>query len=90
MLRRLDCLQPEPLALTTRAHRTWAGWLAMLGGSSLRTPLLVPIVLAAWRVRAARRAHEYADPRLLTGLPIGVTLLVAWVAFHAVDAVQID
>jgi hypothetical protein len=75
---------------TIRAQPTRAGWLAMLGGSSLHTPLLVPIVLAVWRVRAARRAHQYADPRLLTGLLIGVTLLVVWLAFHAVGAAQID
>lgn len=78
---------------TTRAHRTWAGWLAMLGGvATIFTPyaLFVPIVLAVWRVRAARRAHQYADPRLLTGLLIGVALLVVWLAFHAVGAEQID
>jgi hypothetical protein len=75
---------------TIRAQRTRAGWLAVVGGSSLRTPLLVPIVLALWRVRAARQAHQYADPRLLTGLLIGVTLLVARLAFHAVGAAQID
>ncbi len=78
---------------TGRGQRSWAGWLAILGGvGTIFTAyaLLVPILLVAWRVRAARQAHQYADPRLLTGLLIGVALLVVWLAFHAVGAVQID
>ncbi len=65
----------------------------MLGGvATIFAPhaLLIPIVLVVWRVRAVRRAHQYADPRLLTGLLIGIALLVVWLAFHAVGAVQID
>jgi hypothetical protein len=72
---------------------TAAGWFAMLGGfATILTPyaLLVPIVLVVWRVRAARRAGNHADPRLLTGLLIGVTLFVVWLVFHAVGAVRID
>jgi hypothetical protein len=78
---------------TTRADGTWAGWLAVPGGvATIFTPyaLPVPIVLAVWRVRAPRRAHQHADRRLLTGFLIGVALLVVWLAFHALGEVQID
>jgi RsiW-degrading membrane proteinase PrsW (M82 family) len=89
--------QLDPIGIaesdTSRARGTWAGWLAMVGGAAtIFTPyaIVVPIVLAVWRVRAARQARRNADPRLLTGLLIGVALLVVWLAFHAVGAERID
>jgi RsiW-degrading membrane proteinase PrsW (M82 family) len=78
---------------TVRAAGTWAGWLSVVAGvATIVFPyaLVVSFGLLLWRVRDARLARERADPRLLTGLLIGIALLAVWLAFHAVAAVRIE
>lgn len=75
-----------------RAKATWPGWLSVVGGvATLFAPyaVLVPVLVTAWRVRDARQAGVRADPLLLNGLLIGVSLLLVWLALRAVAAVEI-
>jgi len=81
-----------PESDNVRAKATWSGWLSVVGGiATLFAPyaVLVPVLVTAWRVRDARQGRVRADPLLLTGLLIGVSLFLVWLALRAVSSVRI-
>jgi RsiW-degrading membrane proteinase PrsW (M82 family) len=97
----LSGVRRQKAALVTRgvydvdaypARSTMSGWLSVVGGLAtvLFPPAIaVPAGLFAWRVRRSRARHRTADPRLLTGLLIGLTLLAVWLIIRASSAAQI-
>ncbi len=77
---------------TEPARRTVAGWLSVAAGlASVAFPpaVLLPIGLLTWEVRRARIARRTADPRLLTGLILGVALCGVWLIVWATTAAHI-
>jgi RsiW-degrading membrane proteinase PrsW (M82 family) len=71
-----------------RAPRTWAGRfsiLAALATAVLPFLVVVPIGIAAWSVRRARRSRRTADVRTLTAAVLAVVLAGSWLVAIVVN-----